>query len=354
MGNLNSFAENLARGTDRIRREKFFVEWAILEELEEGTKNRGTVYNAHDEEQSAKNVPIRWVSAGDGWGEEHPIELPKKGLLLVPDTPTEEEIETSEYLDHPSRRRDHEFEDGLFIPGIWFDDEEDLGTEMLEYLYRFPNGAEFHVTEESDVFVRHPDGHEIEMVPDRVRVLFERDDGEASEILIDQERALIRLPDILNEFVNDPTGEIFVDELGEAALDGRASIGDRDAHREDPESENDDPEDPRPYEIVDEPVAPIIDPSEDDQTEYRNPDAARLEGPLNCGFYELRGLVPERREEDPDPEVDDPEDPAYVDLDTIEDETGEREIPMHIFWNSEDEELKIWLPDEQDADTIYP
>ncbi|ADJ14464.1 hypothetical protein [Halalkalicoccus jeotgali] len=353
MVDLSNVAEDLARGTERVRREKYFAEWAILEQLTDG-KNRGLVHNAHDEQQSAKDVPIIWTSAGDGWGEEHPIEVPKKGLLLVPDRPTPEEIETSEYLERPSKRRDHEFEDGLFIPGIWFDDEEDLGTDPLEYLYRFPGGAEINVTEESDVFVRHPQGHEIEVSDGQVRIEFARSDGETSEILVDDEQASIQLPDTLNEFATDPTGAIAVDERGEATLDGRASIGDRDAYREDTESEITDPDDPRPYDRVDEPVAPIVDPSETSQTEYRNPDTARLQGPLNCGFFELRGLVPERREMDPDPAVTDPTNPAYVDLDAIEDEIGERRLPMHIFWHTEDQELKIWVPADEAADTIYP
>lgn len=347
---LSNVADELERGTERIRREKFFVEWGILEELTEG-KNRGIVYNAHDEEQSAKEVPIIWASAADGWGEEHPIQLPKKGLLLVPDTPTPEEIETSEYIDKPSKRRDHEFEDGLFIPGIWMDDEEDLGTKQLEYLYRFPAGAEINVTEESDIFIRHPAGHEVEIVDDQVRVDFARNDGESSEVLINNEEASMRLPDTFNDLASDPQSEISVEETGEAHLNGIARIGDQEAYREDPTNENTDDDDPRNYESVNDPVAPIVDTTVEDN---RNADAAQLEGPLNAKWFELRGAVPQRREEDPDPNVTDPTNPAYVDLDAIEEATGTREIPVHTYWHEEDEELKIWLPSEQDSDTIYP
>ena len=161
----------------------------------------------------------------------------------------------------------------------------------------------------------------------------------------------MRLPDTLNDFASDPQSEISVEETGEARLNGIARIGDQEAYREDPTNENTDDDDPRNYESVNDPIAPIVDTTVEDN---RNADAAQLEGPLNAKWFELRGAVPQRREEDPDPNVTDPTNPAYVDLDAIEEATGTREIPVHTYWHEEDEELKIWLPSEQDSDTIYP
>lgn len=357
MSKLDKAGEYLDRGIDQEMRTTYTALPAILEEVEQvNGHNRGIVHDAHDRDRSADDIPILTMSAGDGYGVDYAIEAPCKGVMVFSNVPLDESLETSDYEEDISKHRHHSFEDGFFVPGVWHDDEEGLDAALEEFLHRTPSGTEINIDADGDYYVRHVDGHTVEVTEDSVEILFDRDGDDPIRISVDEQSAEITAPDERNEFDDDAESTMSIDEDGQADLDGRVSIGDSDAHREDPENENTDSDDPRPYERVDEPVVPIADPSEGDQTDYRNPTTATMRGPIHSGWFEHRGFVLERRDEDPDPDETNSEAPEYVDLpDELEDELGEREIPgPYLFWHNEDEEVKILEPGEDEPETLYP
>jgi hypothetical protein len=135
-------------------------------------------------------------------------------------------------------------------------------------------------------------------------------------------------------------------------LGGRSTLGDPDANRVDRSAEETDPESPYTYEQVDEVVAPIIDPTDDGETQYDNPAMASVAGPIDGGLYEARRLIPwERREEDPDPTATDPTDPAYIEL--PEKMRQEGALPSYIPWINTTEQVAKWWRDGA-PEVIFP
>ena len=80
---------------------------------------------------------------------------------------------------------------------------------------------------------------------------------------------------------------------------------------------------------------PIIDPTDLGETEYINPIAAEMYGNLNMAGFEIQNMVLDRREEEPDPTVNDPSSDAYWPY-------GDK-IPIGYMWiDTKSWQLMVW------------
>jgi hypothetical protein len=161
----------------------------------------------------------------------------------------------------------------------------------------------------------HPNGHTVSVTDsDTAEATVERADGSTVDVRVSRSEVSLSLPDEYNDHATDPRATLSADDAGQTTVDGRTAIGDADAYRVDRTTENTDSDDPRDYQEVGEPVEPILDPSDDAETEYDNPASVDAVAPVDHGFFEIRRHVPERRMKDPDPTVTDETDPRYVEV----------------------------------------
>ena len=335
---------------------KVFVP-AILESVD--GNGRGRVTALYDEDFEADNVPILTLYSGDGYGEEHAHHLPERGFMLCCDYPLLDVLETTGVTDGISQRREHMFQDGLFLPGAHWNDQTKPGSPLGEYRYTHQSGATRRVTEsgaiedtsssgsavridETGVTASHA-GHTVEMTDGAVSVSFERADGQTVAVDVTESGATISVPDETNDQATNPQSEVGVSDDGTARLDGRSEVGDSDAYREDRTTVNADPDDPRTYAETSEPVAPIANPSDDAETAFDNPETTGFQGPTDEGLYESRRFVFERRTADPSPTVTDPTDPTYIDLPQAFRDAGK--LPAGLCWlNLQENMLKRTAP----------
>ena len=326
---------------------------AILEEID--GNGRGRVVALYDGDFEADNVPILSLYTGDGYGEEHAHHLPERGFLLCADYPMIDILEATDVTEGISQRREHVFQDGMFFPGAWWDDQTPPGSPPGEYRYTHESGATRRVTTDgtiedtatSGATVRNDEvgvhaeygGHTVEVTETEVSVSFERTDGLTVDVDVTADGATISVPDEYNDQATDPRSEVGVSADGTASVDGRAAVGDTDAYREDRLTLNSDPDDPRTYEETTEPIAPILDPTDDVETVYDNPATTSFQGPTDHALYESRRFVVERREADPDPLITDETDPAYIDLPQAYRDAGV--LPTGLVWqNTTDDMLR--------------
>lgn len=314
-----------------------------------------------DEEILQDKTPIASMYAGDGYGELHPIDLPEEWMMHVSDIPTDELTERG-HID-VEKQRSHSMQDGMLGFRRWFEADEIPEREsLLDYLYHhhsdtkkwiYADGEwqiEHHAgnltgVDDGAIYDEHTAGHTATLEADGRHVHISRSGGPDIDLDITESGYELSVPD---EETDRPNrfNRVEVTADGSIVFDGAADFGDQEAVRVD--RENDDEE------ILDEPAAPIVDPTDDAETQYDNPAGATMHGPMDNRLFETRGLVLERREEDPDPAVTDETDPAFIELEHIEEELGERRIPVgYTFWHEVDEELKIWTPAEE-AETIFP
>lgn len=308
-----NYKSALEDGVERLLRSLYVYVPAILESVD--GEGLGVVVKKDDPDVTADKVPLFSLYSGNGYGEEHALHPPEEGFMLCSKYPTPEVMATQGVLEGVSHGRHYSFQDGHFIAGPRFHNfEAPLGSPMEAYHYRHKSGAERYIDPNGNMRFTHPDGHEVELTNSEVRVSFERPDGETMSITVSETEAIFDGPDLHNDFATDPRVQLGVDETGRARLDGMASVGDSDGYRVDRTAENTDPDDPRTYTEVDEPVEPIQDPTNDAETAYDNPSTVEATGALDHGLFEHRRAVVERREVDPDPAVTDPTDPAYIEL----------------------------------------
>lgn len=306
-------SNELESGVERLLRGMYIYVPAILEDVDD--KGLGVVVKKDDQDVSAAEVPIFSLYSGDGYGEKHALHPPEEGHMICPKYPTDSTMQQKGVLDGISKRRHHAFDDGHFIAGPrFYDFEAKLDSPIDAYHYKHKSGAERYIAPNGDMRFTHPDGHDVELTNSELRLSYARSDGDAMSITVSETEVTFDGPDLYNDNATNPRVSMGVSESGEAELDGIASIGDSDAHRRDTSTENSDVDDPRTYAEVDEPIEPIADPTDGTETSYSNPSTTGAEGPIDCGLYELRRHVPERREADPDPTVTDPTNAAYIEL----------------------------------------
>ena len=326
---------------------------AVLEEVD--ADGRGRVVALYDPGVEADNVPILSLYTGDGYGEEHAHHLPERGFMLVSDYPMIDVLEMATVEDGISQRREHVFQDGLFLPGAWWDDQSPPGSPLGEYRYTHESGATRRVGEDGTIedtsaagsFVRLDEvgveashaGHTIAITDSEVSVTFDRSDGEAVTVDVDEEGARISVPDERNGSAVDPRSEVAVRENGTASVNGLTRVGDADAYREDRSSLNSDPDDPRTYAETAQEIEPIADPLDSGETAFDNPSTTRFRGPTDNALYESRRFVFDRREADPDPAVTNETDPAFIDLPSEFRSAGV--LPVGLCWlNVSEDTLK--------------
>ena len=243
---------------------------------------RGVVSLKGDRNVVADDIPLLVPFAGDGYGIQYPFELPVEGVLHCSLYALDNVLSTTGNDVELGTQRHHSFQDAWFRPGVWMADQQLPDAEDGEYVFAHPSGATHRISDE---------GVQSFETPDTV-----------SEQPLDED----------GQPVDEPTSSIGVADDGTATLDGITRLGDGDAARVDRTAVQQDPENPRQYTEVDEPVAPIANPLDDGETEFDNPSSVSLDGPMDCGFYETRRHVPERREQDPDVSVTNPEDARYI------------------------------------------
>lgn len=303
----------LEAGVERKLRNLYVTVPAILEDVDDD--GLGIVVKKDDRDVSADNVPIFSLYSGDGYGEEHALHPPEEGFMLCSKYPMMDVMAREGVVDGISHRRHYSFQDGQFIAGPRFHNfEQGLDSPIDAYHYRHESGAERYIDPDGNMQFTHPDGHEVELSSTAVSVSFERSDGETTSITVSETEIEIDAPDLYNDYATDPRTQMRATESGRTLVDGIVSVGDSDAYREDRTTENTDPDDPRTYEEVDEPVGPIADPTDDAETAYDNPSTVEATGAIDHGLYEHRRAVVERREVDPDPNVTDRTDPAFIEL----------------------------------------
>lgn len=327
----------------------------------------------------ATKVPIERLYVGDNYGESHALHLPEYGHMLCANYPAEEARDPTMEDERPSMKRHHAFMDGYFVPDIRRRDEAQMGGPLAQYLYRHKSGAERRITTDGREFytssngdevaiengtltltrvdpnsdaeshqarldqngatLEHESGNFARIEENAARIRVERPDGKPVRVDVEGSDISISLPDKYNDQADgEPRSEISVSDDGTAELNGRAHVGDRDAYREDPTTENTDSEDPRRYAETTEPVEPILDPTNDTETQYRNPSTVTAHGPVDLGFYALRNVrFGESREKDPDPAVTDPTDPAFIAL--PEEWRQKGELPRQLVWFNTTEQI---------------
>lgn len=354
-----NWKRELEQGVERMLRGMYVYVPAVLESVD--NRGLGVVVKKDDGNVSAAEVPLFSLYAGDGYGESHALHPPEHGYMLCPKYPTDSTMAKEGVVDGVSHRRHYSFNDGHFIAGPRYHEfESALDSPIGAYHYRHESGAERYISESGNMRFTHPDGHEIALDSGTVSVEFAgssarsllldeneirgtvvRDDGDKTSLSVSETSVTFAAVDLYNDYATDPRTSVGVDESGAVTLDGRVQIGDTDAYRRDTDEENTDINDPRTYAEVDEPAAPIADPTDGSETAYTNPSTVEGEGPHDVGLYELRRAIPERREQDPDPTVTDPTNPAYVDLPDAMRSSGV--IPVGYMWiNTTEQALKMW------------
>jgi len=312
----------LRKGVDGQVRGLDWVVPAVLESVTvENGEPRGVVRELGDDRDPIDGIPI-WTpyAAGDEYGHEQALRPPERGLMICPDYPLEvvrQETEPPKNADL-ERGRHHAFRDGFFLPGVRRYGDRGLGSDLEEDIWRPhepPSGTERQITPDSAVHWRAnneasdlQDG-EGPNAPDRTRV----------SLLLD----------------------------GTIPLAGRVRLGQPGAPRWDPDKlaggQIPDGDELRDVE-VDEPTEPIIDPTDDAETQYVNAPVGEANGPIDGGLYEARRLIPwERREVDPDPSVTNPDDPAYIEI--PDDMRAAGELPTMIPWANVNEGVVKWWRD---------
>lgn len=335
--NLKSALEG---GVERQLRSLFVYVPAVLEDVD--GDGLGVVVKKDDKDVMADKVPIFSLYSGDGYGESHALHPPEEGFMLCAKYPNIDVMAKPGVVDGVSHRRHYAFQDGHFIAGPrFYNFETALDSPLDAYHYRHKSGAERYISPNGDMRFTHPSGHEVGLSADAVTVEYSRSDGDTMSITVSETEVTFDGPDLYNDYATDPRVSMGVDESGRASLDGLATVGDSDAHRRDSSVENTDPDDPRTYAEVDEPAEPIADPTDDAETAYSNPSTVEASGAQDDGLFEHRRAVVERREVDPDPAVEDPTNPAYIELPDSMRSAGT--IPVGYQWiNTTDQMLRMW------------
>ena len=294
-----------------------------------------------DDKQLAKNVPLATPFKSDGAGVYYPLDPPEEGYAIIPSVPEEELNQRTGHTD-VKQHRHHDLKDAHVIARRHYEDDNIPDHDIGDYLLHHPSGSFVTVYEDSgDLDLEHHAGHHVRIHDDEVVAAFERPDGDTMSVTITEEEVVFDGPDLFKRFRADPRTRITVREDGTSNLGGRSVLGDADANRVDPTSEDTRAESPHTHQQVNEPAAPIADPTTETT---KNPATATLAGALDGQGYEARGLIPwERREEDPDPAVTDPTSKAYID---IPDELRQQgELPAYIPWVNTSEEVAKWWKD---------
>lgn len=354
---LQEMLQEMKHLIDRQISAVFTCEFVVIEEIDHENA-RVEISHKDDKDVMADEVPILSAYAGDGYGTIEPLEVGDEGIALFNMDPTTDLLTERGHVDIEKQRK-HSVQDAMFFPRPWFDGDEVPDHEVGERLVYHESGTFFSIKPNGNTVIQHVDGNRMRLDPnegvietedqtrqigvreDGVEARVERPDGEEVLLRAQDNRVRITAPDVRADHVTDPQVEISVDENGVATLDGITEVGDTDAQRVDQTTENTDPDDPRTYEEVNEDVVPISRPSETTQTQYSNPDTVEAQGSVDMGMYELRRHVPERREEDPDPTVTDPTNPAYIELPDELRQLGE--IPRGYSWiNVTDGVYRMW------------
>ena len=346
----------LREGVDGQVRALDWVVPAVLESvIVENAEMLGEVRELGDDRDPIDGIPI-WTpyAAGDEYGHEQALDPPERGLMICGDYPLETARQETEppYNADLERGRHHAFQDGFFLPGVRVNGERGLGSPLGADWLRHPSETERRFAENGDFTVEHHAGHTVHVGSNEVRVAFERPDGDTMTVTVTEQDTTFEGPDEFKEFREDPRITMGVSDDGTSTLGGRSTIGDTDANRVDRATEETDPESPYTYEQVDETADPIIDPTDDGETQYDNPAMAALAGPVDGSLYEARRLIPwERREEDPDPTVTDPTDPAFIELPDRMRQQGE--LPAYTPWINTTEQVAKWWRDGA-PEVIFP
>jgi len=328
----------------------FTCEFVIVEKVDHDNA-RVEISHKDDEKVMSDNVPILSAYAGDGYGTIEPIKPGDEGIVLFNMGPLKKLLQSEGHTTVEKQRR-HSVQDAMFLPRLWFDEYEVPDHEEGERLVFHESETFFSIKPNGNTLIQHVDGKRLRLNPDEgvvetadktrqigvrengVEARVERPDGDVVNLKAEETGLTITSPDVTADYVNEPETHISVEETGEAVLDGITDVGDKDGKRIDKTTENTDTDDPRVYEEVDEDISPIIDPTDDAETEYDNQASVKSETPVDFGGYEFRNAVPERRDADPDPTVSDPTKDEYFPAD---------DIPIgYMYILTEPWELKAW------------
>ena len=334
---VGDLATNLRKLADSHIRALDFVTPAILESVEaENGEPLGVVRMLGDDERLVDKIPLWTYYAGDEYGHEQALHPPERGVLVCLDYPLEEARRDDE---PPSDKglnagRHHALQDGFFYPTTRLESEAGLNSPTEADWLRHISETERRITETGDYEVEHHAGHRVYVREDEIEVSFARSDGDRMSVTVTEEDVIFDGPDEYKRYQSNPRTRMGVREDGTSRLGGRSELGDADANRVDPTSEDTRAGSPHTYQQVDERVRPTVDPTTETT---KNPASATLAGAVNAQGYEVRGQVIERREEHPDPNAP-PTDPAYIDL-----PDGTAEIPNgYTYWKLPEWELYGW------------
>lgn len=305
----------------------FTCVFAVVEEIDHDNA-RVVVSHKDDKDVMTDNVPILSAYAGDGYGTIEPLKPGDEGIVMFNMDPTTDILKEEGHIDLEKQRR-HSVQDAMFMPRVWLDDYEVPDHEEGERLVFHESGTFFSIKPNGNTVIQHVDGNRMRLDPDEgiietsdsarqigvredgVEARVQRNDGEEILLRAQSDGLSISSPDIQSDYGSDPTSHISVDENGLTIIDGMTQIGDKDAKRIDPATENNDDNDPRTYQEINKDTVPIQDTS---TITGNNPTTVTSEGDIGMRGYEIRQFIPQRREEDPDLSITDPTNPAYIDL----------------------------------------
>lgn len=129
---------------------------AIVEQVDESTR-RCEVSLKDDENVLIDNIPIASTYAGDGYGEIVPLKPGDEGLLLCLKNPLDRLLSNRGHIAQ-RKHRQHSFEDSVFFPRIWFDDDAVPQHDPGEYLLQHESGSGIRIRENGDIVLEHKSG----------------------------------------------------------------------------------------------------------------------------------------------------------------------------------------------------
>lgn len=263
----------------------------ILLEADDRTR-RGIVAKKDDREVTADDVPILTDYAGDGYGEKQPLHLPEEGYLMSLMYPKQDFLKETGFVDEPRKQRSHEFEDGGFIKRSWLDDMQvPVESNLEDYLYFHKSETFIKIREDGEFWFEHFNGWRLH--GDENGIEMENDDS-THRARVDDNGVHMRVLPPGSQEEGDPERVRIDLTEDEITIDAKqATVHDTDAEMVDgPEV------DPVTGARNGTKTRPIEDPL---AAPGYNPSIVQADGPLDFNFFEARGMVLERFEEDPDP-----------------------------------------------------
>lgn len=134
----------------------------IVEDVDEENR-RVEVSHKDDDRVLPNNVPIASPYAGDGYGIIHPIEPGDEGIVWCLKDPIDEMLQERGHTQETTKQRQHDLDDAVFCPRIWFDEDDVPPHDPGDYLISHESGTLMWIKEDGTYHVDHPSGMELEI-----------------------------------------------------------------------------------------------------------------------------------------------------------------------------------------------